>query len=73
MNFGKVRSFHENRGFGFLVSKDGDHYFVHRTRINRPGYRTLTENEEVTFDVENDATGLPRAVNVTPLDKGVTR
>lgn len=72
-NFGTVDSFNDARGFGFLVSKDGDRVFCHRTGINRKGYKTLTEGEQVTFDVEEDAAGRFRATNVQPIGTGMTR
>jgi len=40
--------------------------FVHYSDIQGTGFKTLAEEEEVTFEVESGAKG-PRAVNVTRL------
>jgi CspA family cold shock protein len=38
--------------------------FVHHTGINATGFKTLYENDRVTFDIEQGQKG-PAAVNVT--------
>jgi CspA family cold shock protein len=38
--------------------------FVHHTGINATGFKTLYENDRVTFDIEEGKKG-PAAVNVT--------
>lgn len=50
---GKVKWFSNKLGYGFIVSDDleGD-VFVHQTEIQMEGYRTLNENDIVTFDLD---------------------
>ena len=64
MSNGMVKWFNEKKGFGFIERNDGPDVFVHHTGINATGYRSLTEGDQVSFDVEEGPKG-PRAVNVT--------
>ena len=63
MTTGTVKWFNESKGFGFIAREDGDDVFVHHTSIAGSGFKTLSEGQAVTFDVEKTAKGL-RAVNV---------
>ena len=63
MNKGTVKWFNESKGFGFIAREDGDDVFVHHTSISGSGFKSLTEGQAVTFDVEKTPKGL-RATNV---------
>ena len=63
MSKGTVKWFNESKGFGFIAREDGEDVFVHHTSIGGSGFKSLSEGQEVTFDVENTPKGL-RAVNV---------
>ena len=63
MTRGTVKWFNESKGFGFIARSDGDDVFVHHTSISGSGFKTLSEGQAVTFDVEKTAKGL-RAINV---------
>jgi len=63
MTRGTVKWFNESKGFGFIARNDGDDVFVHHTSISGSGFKTLSEGQAVTFDVEKTAKGL-RAINV---------
>jgi CspA family cold shock protein len=64
---GTVKFFSDDKGFGFITPDEGGKdLFVHHTAINADGFRTLQDNQRVSFDTEEDAKG-PRAVNVTPI------
>ena len=64
---GKVKWFSDQKGFGFITPDDGSKdVFVHHSEIKGTGFKTLAENDAVTFDVEQGQKG-PRAVNVTPV------
>jgi len=63
---GRVKWFDEKKGFGFIERKDGDDVFVHFRAINSPGFKTLTDGQEVEFEVEQGQKG-PQAINVTVL------
>jgi len=64
---GKVKWFNDQKGFGFITQEDGSKdLFVHHSSIQGSGFKTLAENQEVEFDVQQSEKG-PRAANVKPL------
>jgi CspA family cold shock protein len=63
---GRVKWFNEQKGYGFISRDDGDDVFVHYSEIVADGFKTLTENQEVSFDLKEGPKGL-QAVNVRPL------
>src|SRR5690554_2071470 len=60
---GKVKWFNATKGFGFIEREDGSDIFVHYSAINTDGFRTLSEGQEVSFDVVEGDKGL-QASNV---------
>jgi len=60
---GKVKWFNESKGFGFIEQEDGADVFVHFSAIQQEGFKTLTEGEELEFDITEGAKG-PQAANV---------
>jgi cold shock protein len=60
---GKVKWFSNEKGFGFIERDEGDDVFVHHSAITMDGYRTLTEGQEVEFEVVQGDKGL-QASNV---------
>jgi CspA family cold shock protein len=67
MNYGTVKWFNPDKGFGFVANDDGSaDVFVHFSAIVTDGFKTLAEGQKVTFDVETDPKDSRklRAVNV---------
>ena len=65
MATGTVKWFNNAKGFGFIAPQDGgDDVFVHFSAIKSDGYRTLSEGQSVTFEVEQGPKGL-QATDVT--------
>ena len=63
---GTVKWFNEAKGFGFIEQDNGPDVFVHFSQIQSEGFKTLAENERVSFDVTEGAKG-PQASNVVKL------
>jgi len=61
---GTVKWFNDTKGFGFITPEDGSSdVFVHHTSIQAEGYRSLSEGDQVEFDVTEGEKG-PKATNV---------
>ncbi len=48
---GTVKFFNSEKGFGFISREQGDDVFVHYSNIQGSGYKSLTEGQQVEFDV----------------------
>jgi cold shock protein len=62
---GTVKWFSNEKGYGFIARPDGDDVFVHFSAISGDGYRTLSEGQEVEFDIVDGPKG-KQAANVRP-------
>ncbi len=51
MATGTVKFFNAEKGFGFISREQGDDVFVHFSNIQGEGYKSLTEGQQVSFDV----------------------
>ncbi|MCB1874849.1 MAG: cold-shock protein [Chromatiales bacterium] len=61
---GKVKWFNEAKGFGFIARDDGGKdVFVHQSAVTGAGMRTLMENQQVTFEIQDGPKG-PSARNL---------
>ncbi len=66
MATGTVKWFNESKGYGFITQDDGGpDVFVHFNAIQSKGFRTLTEGQKVSYDVQDGPKG-KQASNVVP-------
>ena len=66
MPTGTVKWFSDEKGFGFVTPDEGSKdLFVHFSAISGSGFKTLQENAQVQFDVDQGPKGA-RAVNIRP-------
>ena len=63
---GKVKWFNDAKGYGFIERPDGDDVFVHFSAIEGAGFRSLSEGQEVEFEVVEGPKG-KQAANVTKV------
>ena len=63
---GIVKWFDDRKGYGFIEQEDGPDVFVHHSGINATGFKSLSEGDSVSFEVEQGQKG-PAAVNVTKV------
>ena len=63
MEQGTVKWFNDDKGYGFITRESGDDVFVHLSAIQGDGFKSLSEGQHVTFEVEEGERGL-QAANV---------
>jgi len=54
---GQVKWFNEKKGFGFIINQHGDDIFVHYKDIQGEGFKTLHENDAVSFVLDKSPKG----------------
>ena len=65
MPTGTVKFFNTEKGYGFIAPDGGgDDSFVHISAVERSGMSTLTKDQRVSYDVEQDQRGKMSAVNI---------
>lgn len=64
---GTVKWFNDSKGFGFITpAGGGKDVFVHHSAIQGSGFKTLSEGQQVQFNIRQTEKG-PAAINVTPV------
>ena len=55
---GKVKWFNDKKGFGFITQEDGGpDVFVHHTVIAGEGFKSLSEGDEVEYEITEGPKG----------------
>jgi len=63
---GTVKWFNDAKGYGFISRSDGPDVFVHYSALQGDGFKTLSEGQQVEFDVVDGPKG-KQASNVIKL------
>lgn len=58
---GNVKWFDAKKGYGFILSPDGQDVFVHYSCIDGDGYRCLHDGEQVEYEVRRSDKGFAAA------------
>jgi CspA family cold shock protein len=61
---GTVKWFNNSKGYGFIGREDAADVFVHYSGIISEGYKSLSEGDEVEFEIVPGASGRPQAGSV---------
>ncbi|WP_409226771.1 cold-shock protein [Gudongella sp. SC589] len=63
---GTVKWFNAEKGFGFITTEEGNDVFAHYSQIQKDGFKTLEEGQEVEFKVVEGQKGL-QAEDITVI------
>ena len=67
---GTVKWFNPTKGYGFIAPETGGKdVFVHISAVQKAGLRSLSEGQELGFEVEQQQNGRTAAVNLTQADQ----
>ena len=61
---GNIRRLITDRGFGFIKTEDEKDLFFHRSELEEVDYNSLTEGQQVEFEIGQGRDGRPQAVKV---------
>ncbi len=66
MPIGRVKWFNDSKGYGFIEQDNGEDVFVHFSAIEQDGFKTLSEGQEVEFEIVQGPKGLQASHVVKP-------
>jgi CspA family cold shock protein len=66
MDTGTVKWFNDSKGFGFITpDAGGDDLFAHFSEVRGDGFKTLAENQKVSYETKRGPKGM-QAANISP-------
>ena len=67
MATGTVKWFNDAKGFGFITPDEGgEDVFAHFSEIKGSGFKSLKDNQKVSFEIKTGPKG-KQAANITPM------
>ena len=54
MQFGTVKWFHSQKGYGFIEQECGKDVFIHVTQLEKIGLKRLDDGQKIGFDLYDD-------------------
>ncbi len=67
MATGTVKWFNDAKGFGFITPDEGgEDVFAHFSEIKGSGFRSLKDNQKVSFEIKTGPKG-KQAANIIPM------
>ena len=63
---GIVKWFNDQKGYGFITPESGRDVFVHHSAIQGNGFKSLSEGQKVSFEIQSGPKG-EQAVNVVKI------
>ena len=64
---GTVKWFDDRKGYGFIQRENGEDIFVHFSKIEQEGFKSLDQGDKVSFNVEETERGL-QAIEVNKVE-----
>ena len=58
MELGTIKWFNSKKGFGFIEQDGGEDVFVHYSVIEMTAFKTLSEGQQVQFEIRENEKGL---------------
>lgn len=73
MPIGTVKFFNSSKGYGFIQPDDGSKdAFVHISAVESSGLAGLSENQRISYDLEEDRPGKTSAINLKAPEEAAT-
>ena len=72
MRVGKIKWFNNEKGYGFIEGNEKGDIFVHYSAIKQEGYKTLSEGQEVEYELLETEKGL-QAINVKEVSNATIK